>query len=240
MIGWRAKLGVIIPSCNKVLEPEFYRIVPSGISVHFSRVKFPDEAAGNIKWVEEAEQDIPRASKELADAGVDVIAYGCTGGSFYKGTKHDKKIVAIIEKTSNVRATTTSTAVLEALKEVGVKKLSILAPYKEWLVERLRTFFESNGFTVVALNGLGEASAEAIANIPPEKTYRLVREVNTSDSDAVFISCTDYRTIEILDILENDLEKPVMSSNQATLWLMLKMAGIKQPIKGFGTLLTRL
>lgn len=235
MIDGRAKLGVIIPSANTAMEPALYKMAPSGVSIHFSRVRLTEDSEEQILAMI---NDVPRAAEDLKHAGVNVIAFGCTAGSFIKGLGYDRAIIDLIERSSKIQATTTSTAMIEAFKEMNIKKLSVVTPYEDWLNQKLMKFIEENGFKVLKMKGLG--ITRNIASVHPEHIYRLAKEANDPESSGVFISCTDFRAVEILDELEQDLKKPVISSNQATMWMMLKMVGFKTPIKGFGALMTRL
>jgi len=237
MIGWRGRLGVLVPSANIVLEPDMYRMVPPGVSVHFSRVWItedtPEELEGMINHV-------PKCCEELAHGQMDVYGFGCTGGSLMGGLGYDQKSIRIMEEKTGKPATTTSTAVIGAFKELGINRVSVATPYEDWLNEREKQFFEANGVEVLKLKGLGIRDAEGIASQDPGTIYRLAREVDRAEAQAVFISCTDLRAAEVLEVLERDLGKPALSSNQATLWAMLKLAGIRESVKGFGSLLTRL
>lgn len=234
MIGWRAKLGIIVPSANTTIEPELSKMAPQGVSTHSSRVKITEDTEEEILAMI---NDVPRAAEELKHAEVNVIAFGCTAGSFIKGLGYDREIIGLIERSAKIPATTTSTAVIEAFKEMGIEKLSVATPYEDWLNQKLIKFIEVSGLKVLKMKGLG--ITRDIAHVHPERVYRLAKEVHALESDGVFISCTDFRTIDILNVLEQDLKKPVISSNQATMWMMLKLAGVKTSIKGFGALMTR-
>ncbi len=237
MIGWRARLGVLVPSANIVMEPDMYRMVPAGVSVHFSRVwateDSPEELEGMINYV-------PKCCEELSHGLMDVYGFGCTGGSFVGGPGYDQRIIRAMEEKTGKPATTTSTAVIGAFKELGITRVSVATPYEDWLNEKEKQFFEANGIQVLRLKGLGIRDAEGIASQVPGTIYRLAREVDEPEAQAVFISCTDLRAAEILEVIERDFEKPAISSNQATVWAMLKLAGIREPVGGFGRLLTRL
>jgi maleate cis-trans isomerase len=237
MIGWRARLGVFVPSANTVLEPDMYRMAPPGVSVHFSRVRndedTPEELEGMIHYV-------PKCCEELSHARMDVYAFGCTGGSLLGGLGYDQKIIKIMEEKTGKPASTTATAVIEAFKELRISRVSVVTPYEDWLNEKEKQFFAANGVEVLALKGLGIREGDAIASVTPEKIYRLAREVDRPAAQAVFMSCTNLRAVEVLEVIEGDLGKPALSSNQATLWAMLKLARVREPIRGFGSLLTRL
>jgi len=87
------------------------------------------------------------------------------------------------------------------------------------------------------MEGLGLPEAEAIAAVDPGRIFRMARAVDRPEADAVFISCTDFRAAEAIHALEQDLKKPVLTSNQVTLWALLRMAGVRSPIRGYGQLL---
>ncbi len=235
MIGWRARLGVLVPSANIVMEPEIYRMIPEGVTAHFARVWItedtPEELTNMIDHV-------PRASTELSHALVDVYGFGCTSGSLVQGLGYDQKIIAKINAVTGKPATTTSTACIQAFKALGVKRISLVTPYEEWLNLKEKKFFEDNGIEVLAMKGLGLRDAEAIASVDPGHIYRMAREIDRKKSDGIFISCTDFQAVPALQAIEDDLGKPVFSSNQVTLWAMLKLAGVRIPVPGYGRLLT--
>jgi maleate isomerase len=235
MFGWRARLGVLVPSINKTIEPEMYRMAPKGVSVHFTRLR---EREDTVEELERMAVDVPRGAAELADAEVDVIAFGCTTGSLIGGRGYDERLIKEIESVAHIPAITTSTAVLSALKELGMKTLSIATPYQDEVNKKEEQFLQSHGFKIVSMKGLGCKGPET-ADLSPRLVYRHAKTVFKPESDGLFLSCTDLRTSDILEALEHDLKKPVVSSNQATLWMMLKNAGIAEPIEGLGTLLSK-
>jgi len=207
-------------------------MAPEGVTIHFTRIPQTEDTeeqlAAMINYV-------PQAAQLLAHARVDAIAFGCTSGSFIKGTGYDREIIKRIEENTGVPATTTTTAVLEALKLMEMRKISVGAPYTDPIMQKLKKLLEDNGFKVIKMKGLGLIKGEG--DLPLDVTYKLAREIDSPESDGIFISCTDFKTVEILEILEEDLGKPVVSSNQATMWKLLRLAGLKTKIRGFGTLL---
>jgi maleate cis-trans isomerase len=234
MIGWRTRLGVLVPSANIVLEPDMYRMIPSGVTAHFARVWIaedsPEELSKMIDFV-------PKACQELAHALVDVYGFGCTSGSFIKGLEYDLKIIEIIKENTGKPATSVSTACIEGLRQLKISRISLATPYEEWLNEKQKSFFEENGIEVVQMKGLGTRNAEEIAGQDPGRIYRLAREVDCPESQAIFISCTDFRACEALEVIEKDTRKPALSSNQMLLRAMLKLANVYEPIKGYGSFL---
>lgn len=234
MIGWRGRIGIIVPSCNIVLEQEFGQLVPEGVSVHFSRASLSHDS---LEELEKLVGNIPESARQLADGKVNVIGFGCTGASFMKGKGSDIEIIKKIEECTKVQATTTSTAVIAALGFLGLKKIVIATPYEDWLNEKQEVFFEESGFKVLNIRGLGLSNPEEMASLFPEQIYLHARKSLVEDADGIFISCTDIRTIEIIDKLEKDTGKPVVTSNQATMWMCLKMLGVKSGHEMYGQLL---
>jgi maleate isomerase len=229
MYGWRLRIGLIVPSSNTTMEPEFYQHLPQGASVHTARITIisaiPEELA---KMPEELDDCVAL----LKTANVDVVVFGCTSGSFLMGKGYDRELEARIEKVGGVPAVTTSHAVLEALKAKAVQKLAIATPYIEEINEQEVKFFSDYGFTVEIIRGLNLADNLQIGNCEPSKAYQLGLEVvrEKPDVDGLFISCTNFRTFEIIEPLSRDIEKPVITSNQASLWMGLKTGGISYPI----------
>jgi len=231
----RRKLGILVPSSNVTMEYELPMMAPPGISFHFARIPQTEDTEEQL---EAMVNYVPEKSKLLAHARVDAIAFGCTSGSFIKGISYDKNVVEAIKASTGILATTTSTAVVNALKAMGLKKLSVGAPYSDSIMQKLRNFLQQNGFEIVKIKGLNMICGEG--DLPLDATYNLVREVDHPDADGIFISCTDFKTVELLEILENDFGKKVITSNQATMWKLLRLAGMKTSICGFGSLLREL
>ncbi len=227
-------MGLIVPSSNTTMEEEFRRFLPEGVSLHVARVKLRKV---NVEELREMKKYVGDASDRLADAGVDLITYGCTTGSLVGGIGYDLKLTSEIEDKTGIPAIATATAVVEALKHIGARRISLATPYIEEVNERERKFLEDSGFEVVALEGLGLEDNLDIGKQRPEIAYQLGRSAFKQESDVLFISCTNFRTFEVLERLEADLKKPVISSNSATLWMALRHLGIGEPVSGLGSLL---
>jgi len=244
-MSWRGKLGVIVPSPNAVLEPEFYTLLPEGITCHFARVGRWSlqgvDIGTDVKGTDMMVDELPRASEELAELNPAVVAFGCTGGSFYKGAEYNRQLIDLISTAARTKATSTSEAIVDAIRFLGLKRISVLTPYQEWLSDRLRSFLAEHDVQVLQMQNLGmiTGSGLGLESVVPQNAYQMVRELDGPDVDGILISCTAFRSIEILDPLERDLEKPVISSNQATLWKMLEIAGVRSSICGYGSLLER-
>ncbi|MCD6503739.1 MAG: aspartate/glutamate racemase family protein [Euryarchaeota archaeon] len=234
MYGWRGRIGIIIPSSNTTMEPEFWIMAPEGVSVHSSRIALREVTEEELMRMHDHVRD---SSRLLSDAKVDVIVFGCTSGSFIGGLGYDTKITQEIEESTGIPAVSTSTAVLDALRTINARKIGLATPYIDEVTLKEKEFLEANGFKVVKYKGLGIKENTKIGSLGPEEAYRIAKEVYTQDVDAVFISCTNFRTIEVIDALEEDLKIPIITSNQASMWAALRKIGIRERYSMFGRLL---
>lgn len=244
------KLGFLVPGVNCILEPEVYKIAPEGVSAHFERLIVAETPQRDItsktgsvqmlRMLDDLGKDARRAAKVVATVHPRVIAFGCTSGSFFKGIEYDKELIKGIEVETNIPAITASTAVVQALEELGLRRVCLVSPYPDYLNEKARDFLEASGFKVPIMKGLSCKKPEEAMAHPPEVAYNLAKSVYDTSCDGVFCSCTAFRTVEILDRFEIDVGKPMISANQAIMWLALKTAGVRGPVVGFGELLRHL
>ena len=242
MYGRRARLGVLVPSGALPIEPEFGLVTPEGISCHYHRFKFSGsgtEGGDIVDRLRKAEDYIADAAALICDVRPAVVAMAGTGVSFIDGHGHDQRLIAkMMERNGNLPTTTTSTSVIAAFDKMGIKKVSIAMPYQEAVARAAVKFVEASGVQVLDAKWLNKTGFD-ITEIPPETVSQLARQVDRPESEAIFISCVNLHTFEVIDRLEHDLQKPVITSNQATIWNMLRMAGIHDRIEGYGQLLSK-
>jgi maleate isomerase len=243
MYGWRGRIGLLVLSTNSVCEVEFHKAVPDGVSVHTARIMFKDVRDKKEKiasLIQEDIRDVIRASKEVACVKPKVIALACTAMGFAEGTGHDQKLIEEIEAETGITALTTSTAVLNAFEAMNIRRVAVATPYIRELEEKERVFLEESisGLRVTTIQGPEIISAFEKGDLEPRSAYAAAREVDSDEADSVFISCGAWRTLEIIEPLERDIGKPVITSNQVTLWAALKVLGISG-LSGYGQLLER-
>lgn len=226
----RYKLGIIVPSWNTMMEFETQRMAQSGTSIHSMRISHTADTEENVIWMG---TQVPAASQLLAHAKVDVICYGCTGGGFIKGPGYDQQLTEEIKQATGITGTTTIVGVTDALRAFDAKRLCVASPYEPWLNERLHKFLEQSGFDVLAIKGLG---TQAHASVKPEDVEALVTSVDRREAQAIFISCTNFGTLDIIESLERKLGKPVVTSNSASMWKMMRLVGDKRAVPGAGRL----
>ena len=180
--------------------------------------------------------NIAQAAGRLAGRGAQAVAYGCTSGSYVLGPTGDAAIIQQMQAASGVPATTTSSAVVEALRTLGAQSVAVLSPHIDDLNARLHAYLEAAGFSVAAMVGLNLSCD--IEAVEPAVTCEIVEsQVDRPDADTVFISCTGMRTAAIIEDLEASLGKPVVTANQATLWRLAQLAGVSPATPERGRLL---
>ena len=235
MYGWRARLGVLVPSAIVVTEPEFNLMTPNGVSVHYHRTAF---RGGGLKDLEKAETGILDAIEPLMHVQPSALAISGTALSFVGGPESDKILIKEIKKKyGDIPTTTTSTAVIEALNQFGAKKVVIATPYMEEVARAAAKFVESSGIEVLDFNWRNIKTALETSDIPLAELPELVEEVEVPESDLILISCTALHTVEAIESLEMKFKKPVVTSNQATMWHLLRLAKVNDKIEGYGQLL---
>jgi maleate isomerase len=216
------------------MEPEFYTMLPRNFTIHTARLKLKSIS---LKDLAEMEKKVEEEAVKLADADVDIIGYGCTSGSLFRGLGHDKMLEERIARATGKPAITTAGAVIAALNTLKIKNVSVATPYTNEINNLVEKFLVANGFRVVDLKGLHLSDNLKIGRISAKTTHQLISRLKHEEADGIFICCTNFPTIKIIQKLEDKLKKPVISSNTATLWAMLRKLNKKTKIKGYGKLL---
>ncbi len=241
-MGNPTSIGIVWPGPATPEDiAETRRFMPSGVGLHMVSTRPPADADLSVGITIErllrmpGDSNIEDASEELVPMGAAAIVYGCTSASYIRGVGGDTDIANRINAATGLPATTTSGAAVSALRHLGVRRVSVLSPHVDELNERLRRFLTDSGFEVVHLRGLNKLSA--IEDIPQEDIRQLVLQlVDRPDADGIFISCTGMRTSSILDSLEDETGKPVVSAMQASVWEVLLKAGLTPDVAGVGSL----
>ncbi len=233
--GWRGKVGLILPSVNTITEPAFYALAPQGVSFHASRTFI---TGTSVQDVLSMDKEKSRAVRELATTRPDCISDCCTASGVVRGLEADKAFCAETEKETGIRTTSTLQSIVEALRLLNMDRLVITSPYPEEMDRLETTFFQENGFSVINARGLGLKSAIALAEVSPEEIYRLCSESWNSQANGLLISCMNFNPLPVIQALELALRVPVVTSNTATLWKVLRTIGLNEPVRGYGKLLS--
>jgi len=233
---WRARIGVLYPG-DGLLDYEFWQLAPDGVGVHITRTAVPHDEVSAKSAVDLAvDADIEESALRYT-IDLSSIAFACTSISFIRGVGGDTEIIERIEKAAGIPATTTSTAAVKALQALGARRVAVATPYVDEINVRLEEFLGGHGFQVVAMKGM--QLGHGIGLLSPGEVYQFVKGARHPEADAIFISCTNFATVEVLDALEQDLGMPVISANQVTMWEALNLAQVKPYKPGVGSLFTR-
>jgi maleate isomerase len=240
MNGWRAKLGFLIPPGNPTVEPEMFAMAPAGVSVHFSRM-ISSGLTGAEAGLEGRTQDyldnIDSTIDLLALAKPGVIALAFTAGSYALGQDGEVALTQRTVQRTGIPFITAFGSVLAALSVLGVTRLALGTPYGEATTQQGKAALQSHGLDVVNVARLMNVSN--IYEETPERAYNLARSVDTPQAQAIFLSGVGMPTVEVLDALEQDLGKPVISAASAMMWNALRTVGVTTAVPGYGRLLGR-
>ncbi|MEM8801060.1 MAG: Asp/Glu racemase [Pseudomonadota bacterium] len=237
-----SRFGILVPFTNTNLEADFALMRPDGVSMHYSRLGGYDEDA-----IPDAAQMQGLGASELDESlrllmGVkpDVVIYGCTSATLTHGPAFDRALSAKIKASTGAATVTAAGALVHALKALNTKKIGFASPYVPAINEMAIGFLKQEGAETIKRAEVAETlSNDGQGALSPQAVYELGLKADHPDADAVVLSCTDMRAVEIIEELEARIGKPVITSNQAMLFQALAAIGYPEPLKGFGTLLNR-
>ena len=218
MYGWRGRIGLMLPYDNAVIEPEFARTLSYGVSAHVVRTTKTDR-------LELAEESLALAPT-MQHLRATIALYCCNASSFMKGRAWHDQFLAEFQAAAGVPAESANSALMKLVAHRKVRRLAVVTPYPEWRLEPLRKFITDSGFEVANIVGLGLEPPDINA-LGPEHSYRFAKQANVAEADGIVIVATNFRTLEVLTLLEQELHKPVMSSNQALMWIAGRMLGVQ-------------
>lgn len=218
----QASIGLIIPSGNRMTEPQFHAYAPPGVGVHVTRLRMTGKFRKSPSELKAALAD---AAAALSDTKPGVIVFHCTANSMENGLAGEAALVETIQSASGCPTITTAQAIRQAFARCGIRKLVLISPYVNETNAHEIKYLSEAGFTVLHDLGLGLES-DGYSAVTPQQWIAIVTENNREAADGYFLSCTNTQMIEAIADLERDLGKPVISSNQATLWACLQKLGI--------------
>ena len=241
-MGLRKRIGVMVPSTNTTFEADFQMVAPRDVTIHGQRLWLTNDAAG-AAGMDRMNAEVESGARYLATAKIHGVVYGCTTGSFYRGPGWDREMIDTIQRVAGVPAVATSPSVVEALRFFGARRLSVATPYPDWNNQKLRGYLEALGFEVLNLEGEPRAAKsgnQGINDQDPEDVIAFAARVCRPDADALLCSCTAWRSLEAVAEIERRTGKPVVTSNQASIWMAYRALGLTPAISGYGRLLESL
>lgn len=241
-LGYRMKFGVIAPSTNTIVQPEFHDMSPHGVTSHFSRIHIPDDPLGGDAdfeiLMERIRAELMTAVDRVMTARPGHVVMGMSSETFWGGLAGSIELKAKLEARAGMAVTMGSDASQAALKQYGdIRRIAVMTPYMPVGDEEVRKFFTETGFEVLAIEGFKCESPTAIAHVTAEQMRDAVIRLNDPQVEAILQVGTNLAFADLAPMAEFWLDKPVLAINTATYWHALRSNGIADRIAGFGSLL---
>jgi maleate isomerase len=240
--AYRMKFGVIVPSTNTVVEADYNRMAPHGVSFHTGRmyIEHPvmDSDASFEALLAQIRGSIRVAIRDVMTCKPDSLIMGMSSETFWGGVKGNAEFIERVKAQSGLTISTGASACRAALDCHGVRRIAVLSPYQPISDRQVTRYFEEAGFTVVRFKGLRCPTATSIAEVPETQLLPVIRdELNGPDVEAIVQVGTNLSMVRLADEAERWLAKPVLAINAVTLWHALRTNGIADRMRGFGALL---
>jgi maleate isomerase len=238
MIGWRARLGILVPPGNPTLEAEIATVAVPGVSVHYTRMNATGETgslAGQDERNREQIAGLDDNIRLLSLVKPSVIVLAHTATSYTLGLVEEAALVARVEQFYATRFITAFGSVVAGLQHLGVRRIAFGTPYAMAATLRGMALLEECGFTVV--NHANLPDVRNIYDETPERAYGLGRMIDVPEAEALVISGVGMPTLAMIETLERDIGKPVISATSGLIWHALRTAGVSETVPGLGALL---
>ncbi|WP_118166134.1 arylmalonate decarboxylase [Nostoc sphaeroides] len=240
-LGWRKKFGVLVPSTNTIVEPDFHAIAVRGVTSHISRIHVRNQDLSSdekmVRILEQIDNEILFAVDRVMTAGIDYLIMAMSAETFWGGIEGNKAFIKRLEDYTGLQVATGASACQEALEAFKLKKIAVINPYQAVADEKLRRFFSDIGVEVVRLKGLRCPTAIAIAEVSENTLRNYLQELDGDDVDAIVQMGTNLSMLRLADEAERWLGKPVIAINAATWWYALRHNDIHDQVYGCGRLL---
>ena len=233
----KATIGLVVVSASRVSELRYPRVVPE-VAFLTSRMMLGGDHG--LEALLEMEKNSSRAVEELASAGVDSIAYCCTVSGAQRGMEMDRLFCAEMEREFGTPIASTMLAASEALQHLDIRRAVLVSPYPHSYHDAEMRYLAEAGVETVHASGMGFHTADEFAAVSPDEIYRFALEAwrqGGADADGLFVSCMNFDAMATAQALEDAIGRPVVTSHTATLWQALALAGVGEPVPGYGRLL---
>lgn len=230
----RARIGFVLIPNEQTIEHEMLRHLPPGVGAFFARAPMPREiSTQSLSQVRGSLAEA--AARILPDDGLDVISFACTSGTVAVGEA--ETCAELARGVPGARPTSLAGAVRKALAAIGARRIVLGSPYMSELNENVAGFLSDAGIEVLSTHGMNLRYDTEMIRVAPDYIFDFACAIDRPDADAVLLSCGALRSIEVVDRLEQHLGKPVICSNQAMLWDVLRLARVEDRLPGLGRLL---
>ncbi len=225
----RAKIGVLVPFTNTNLEPDMLLMRCPDTTVHFQRMGGydVDEIPGSDQMAGLGASDISHDLKMISGVRPDVVLYGCTSATLTHGPSFDDQLARDIKAGSGALSFTAAGALVDAIKMLGVSKVGFSSPYLGEINSQAMDFLAQNQITTVKCADIGrELGNYGQGELTPDEVFDLACQADHPEAEAIVLSCTDMRAVEAVDRIEAALDKPVVTSNQAMMFAVMRALGL--------------
>jgi maleate isomerase len=223
------KIGVLVPYTNTNLEPDMLAICPAIATVHFARLGGYDvnEIPGADQMAGLGASDMTEALRLIAGVRPAAILYGCTSATLSHGPEFDRDLAETIGKSSNAHSLTAASSIVAALRELGAHRVGFASPYIGEVNDLAAEFLASEGIEAATIADIGrDLGNYGQGELDPDEVFDLAMRADADDLDALLLSCTDMRSVEVIGRLEAAIGKPVVTSNQAMMFCAMKALGL--------------
>ncbi len=228
---YRARLGFIIMSTDLAAEADFFDMAPEGVAVHITRLATEDYTT-NETLSRHIEYMADAAARLQPEAQPDVISYSCTSGSIVIG---EDRVMAEIQKGAPwAQPMCLVCGVLDALQELNARKIVVGTPYLDEINTAEAEFLVQKGIEILDIQGLNLSTGIEMGRVTPAFWKEFAVAIDQPEAEAIFLSCSGIRSLEVAEEIEQITGKPVITSNQAQFWSCLRRAGITDELQGFG------
>ena len=225
--------GVLIPATNTTCEIEYSRVLPPNLQVHVGRLG----KGGDSPFSPSLDADLSYQSKMLGHAKVEVVALAQTSASLFDDA-YDAKAKALMAAGAGVPALTSAEAIGEAVRALGANRIALVSPYSAQVIERAKAYYETRyGLSVVAMEGFGATDAYAIGGLSADNATDAFVRIDRPEIEVLVVPGGNFPTMRHIAGWERRFGKPVITTNQAALWAMLRVMGVSAPLPGLGRLL---
>ena len=240
-LGWRKKFGILAPSTNTIVEPEFYMMGVPGVTSHFSRIHIRDQNIGSDNAFEalmvQIREELAATIERVMTAQPDYMIMGMSSETFWGGVEGNRRFKKRVQELSGLEVANGAEACERALKLFNAKRIGVVTPYQSIGDKNVTQFFDDLGFEVVAIKGLKCPTAVTMAHVQEDTLREALVELNTREVDALVQVGTNLSMVRLADEAERWIGKPVIAINAVTWWMALRDNDIQDKLYGFGRLL---
>jgi maleate isomerase len=228
--------GVLIPSTNTTVEIEYNRLLPEALQVHTGRLG----KGGDTAFMPSLDADVAYQSKLLGSAKVEVICLAQTSASLFDDD-YDARCNRLMSEGAGVPSLTSAEAVGQAVQALGARRIALVSPYSDLVIGRAKRYFETrHGLQVLAVEGFGATDAYAIGALGAENATDAFARIDRPEIEALVVPGGNFPTMRLIADWERRFGKPVVTTNQAALWAMLRVMKYQEKLPGLGRLLADL